>query len=106
MRAHTLLVVAPDAQGAAEGALYVDDGVSIKQKRTTRARFAYKGGKLSVTGAFAYPLGVNVSRVRFAGARGAPKRVRVNGKSVSGDKVAFDVTLDLPFKAGFTVELD
>ncbi|KAI0738081.1 alpha-glucosidase [Daedaleopsis nitida] len=110
------LVVAPDAQGTAAGALYVDDGVSIAQERTTEVRFAYARGRLAVEGSFAYPMGVKVARVRFAGAKSAPKSVRVNGKALAGGAaaaVAFDaeagvvdVPLDLPFTSGFTVELD
>ncbi|KAI0695583.1 alpha-glucosidase [Cerioporus squamosus] len=107
------LVVAPSAKGTAFGSLYLDDGVSITQKRTTTVDFAYKGGKLTVKGSFGYPTGVNVSRVRFANTKSAPKIVKLNGKAVSADKVAFDsttdvleVTLGIPFKSSFTVELD
>ena len=75
--------------------------------------FAYAKGKLTVKGSFGYATGVNVSRVRFANTKSAPKSVKLNGKAVGADKVAFDsangvvdVTLDIPFKSGFIVELD
>ena len=106
------LVVAPSAQGTASGSLYLDDGVSITQKHTTTVSFAYKSGKLTVKGSFGYSTGVNVSRVRFANTKSAPKTVKLNGKAVRAEKVAFDsatgvldVSLDIPFKSSFTVEL-
>ncbi|TFK83789.1 glycoside hydrolase family 31 protein [Polyporus arcularius HHB13444] len=107
------LVVAPSSKGTASGSLYLDDGVSITQKHTTTVEFAYKGGKLTVKGTFGYPTGVDVSRVRFANTKSTPKTVRLNGKAVTPDKIAFDsatgvldVTLGIPFKSSFTVELD
>ena len=108
------IVVAPSlADGSASGALYLDDGVSITPKTSTSVSFAYAKGKLTVKGSFGYATGVNVSRVRFANTKSAPKSVKLNGKAVGADKVAFDsvnevldVTLGIPFKSGFTVELD
>ena len=106
------LVVAPSGAGTASGALYVDDGESVKPKSTTEVRFAYKNGKLTVKGAFGHPTGVKVSRVRFANVQAAPKSVKYNGKAVAAGEVAYDaenkvldVTLGVPFKSGFTVEL-
>ncbi|TBU29276.1 alpha-glucosidase [Dichomitus squalens] len=108
------IVVAPAlADGSASGSLYLDDGISLTPKTSTSVSFAYNRGKLTVKGSFGYATGVNVSRVRFANTKSAPKSVKFNGKAVSADKVAFDsangvldVTLGIPFKSNFIVELD
>ena len=81
------LVVAPSAKGTAAGELYFDDGVSVTQTSTTTVSFAYSKGKLTAKGKFGHALGVNVSRVRFAGTKSAPKSVKVNGKTVGPDYV-------------------
>ena len=75
-------------------------------------QFAYKNGRLAVTGHYGYALGVNVARVRFANTKSAPKKVTLNGKAVGAEKVTFDsangvldVALDIPFKTSFVLEL-
>ncbi|KAI0713763.1 alpha-glucosidase [Earliella scabrosa] len=107
------LVVAPDAKGRAEGKLYFDDGVSIEQKRFTEVAFKYANGRLVVTGWYAYPLGVDVARVRFANTKAAPKSVRLNGKKLAANKIVYDaetgvldVALGISFKTSFVVEVD
>ena len=49
-----VLLIAPDRNGAANGTLYLDDGVSIDQDSTTRATFEYQNGTLTVDGQFGY----------------------------------------------------
>lgn len=106
------LVVAPDADGRAEGSLYVDDGVSVVQERTTGVSLEYRAGELVVRGAFGYPLGVKIARMRFAGVERRPNVVRVDGQVVGVDRVEFDfergvmdVALGLSFDRNFTIEL-
>ncbi|KAI0648521.1 alpha-glucosidase [Trametes meyenii] len=105
------LVVVPALDGTAEGALYVDDGISITPKTKTSVSFKFKGGKLTVKGSFGHPTGVDVARVRFLDVQSAPKSVKFNGKAVGKDAVAYDserhvldVALRTPFVRGFTVE--
>ncbi|KAI0669390.1 alpha-glucosidase [Trametes maxima] len=105
------LVVAPALDGTAEGALYVDDGISITPKTKTNVSFKFKDGKLTVKGSFGYRTGVDVARVRFLDVQSAPKSVKFNGKAVGKDAVAYDserhvldVTLKTPFTQGFIVE--
>jgi alpha-glucosidase len=105
------LVVAPDANDEASGALYADDGVSITQNATTTVTLSYKQGVLTVKGNFGYALGVNVARVRFLNVRSAPKTVGVDGVKVNNTAVSYDkdvqvldVTLNTPFSKDFTVQ--
>ena len=104
------LVVAPGLDGTASGSLYVDDGVSIEQAKTTTVAFTFSHGTLKVNGQFGYELGVNVARVRFANMQSTPRMVVLNGKAVETSKVTFDadvgvldVVLDTPFISGFTL---
>ncbi len=112
------LVVAPDTKGSASGSLYLDDGVSIVQEKTTEVSFAYTGGKgrtgslLIVRGSFDYPTGVKLARVRFASIRSVPRRVEMNGRAVAKEKITFDhergvlvVELGIPFSSNFTIEV-
>ena len=48
------LLVAPDADGKATGRLYLDDGESLDQPKTSEIAFSYEGGKFSATGSFGY----------------------------------------------------
>ena len=70
-------VVAPGTDGTATGALYVDDGVSITQSKTTSAQMAYAKGKLSVSGSF--DVEVEVASVWFLGVEQAPETVSSPG---------------------------
>lgn len=105
------IVVAPDAQGQASGSLYADDGVSITPPSSTQVTFTFKKGTLVAKGTFGFPLKVKVGRVRFLGVAAAPHSVTVNGHaakkgSFSFDKASgiLDVTVQLPFTSGFTVQ--
>lgn len=71
-------VVAPDVDGVASGALYVDDGVSIVQDQSTSVEMAFAGGKLGVRGSsFGFEVGVKVATVVFLGVERAPTAVAV-----------------------------
>ena len=71
-------VVAPGADGRAAGALYVDDGVSIVQNRTTSVEMAFAEGKLCVYGSFGFEVGVKVASVVFLGVSRVPAVVTVS----------------------------
>lgn len=51
------LLIAPDADGRAEGDLYLDDGESQVQTNTTEIHFSYRDNALEMSGAFAYDAG-------------------------------------------------
>lgn len=70
-------VVAPDVNGKAAGALYVDDGVSIVPEKTTSVEMTFAEGKLCVRGSFDFEVGVKVASVVFLGVESAPTAVAV-----------------------------
>jgi alpha-glucosidase len=70
-------VVAPDVEGTATGALYVDDGVSIVQDKSTSVEMEFAEGKLRVHGSFAFEVGAKVASVVFLGVECAPAAVAV-----------------------------
>lgn len=102
-------VVAPDVNGTAAGALYVDDGVSIVQEQSTSVEMEFAEDKLCVTGSFAFEVGVKVASVVFLGVESPPTVVAVYpGKDNvpfwydDADKV-LRVQIDKPLTEGFEV---
>ena len=83
-------VVAPGMDGTAVGQLYVDDGVSVNQPRTTEVTMSYNKGQLTVKGKYGFTTGVKVSRVRFLGVTKAPAQVKSNAKAVGQSQVSYD----------------
>lgn len=62
------IVIAPDKDGCAQGALYLDDGVSIEQKKTMYVQFSYAKGKLTVKTKGNFDAGVGVTQITLLGA--------------------------------------
>ena len=102
-------VVAPNANGAAAGLLYIDDGVSIVQEKSTSVEMQFAEGKLCVNGSFAYDVGVKVASVAFLGVENRPMAVAVYpGKdnmpfSYDGTSKVLRVQIDMPLTDGFEV---
>ena len=66
-----VVTIAPGVDGTAEGALYLDDGVSIEQEATSYILFRYgRDGKFSMTGTFGYEAGVSIRRIVVLGDSG------------------------------------
>ena len=87
------LVIAPSASGEATGSLYIDDGISIKQPKTTELSFSYSAGKLIARGKALTPGGTRAVKVRlisFLGVRRAPKSVKVNGHRIPKADIVYD----------------
>jgi alpha-glucosidase len=64
-----VVVIAPDSNGAASGQLYLDDGDSINQPKSSEITFTYKRGQFSMSGKFGYDAGdVHVTQIRLLGA--------------------------------------
>ncbi|KAL1754868.1 glycoside hydrolase family 31 protein [Schizophyllum commune] len=101
-RANFELVVAVGVDGTAEGALYIDDGVSIEQQKTTEVTMKYDKGTLTVDGTFDYDVGdVKLERVRVLGVGAAPGSTKLDGEEVKGvsydqSKGIFDIPIDRP----------
>lgn len=67
-RQNFTLVIAPDAKGSATGDLYLDDGDSLVQQRTSYIHFKYqKNGRLSISGTFEYNAGVVIEKITVLG---------------------------------------
>ena len=106
-------VVAPGLDGVAEGALYLDDGVSLEQAATTEVGMAFSGGTLRVSGTFGYTAeSPAVATVTFLGQSMAPEAVPVNGKAVDAGSIVFDagastvkVVIGLDLTEGFEVAI-
>jgi alpha-glucosidase len=105
-------VVAPDAKGTAAGSLYVDDGVSIVQAKSTSVEMQYAESKLCVKGSFAYNVGVKVASVAFLGVENRPVAVAVHPGKAGKDNTPFSydgankvlrVQIDMPLTDGFEV---
>ncbi|KAI0255275.1 alpha-glucosidase [Lactifluus subvellereus] len=101
-------VVAPDADGKAVGALYVDDGVSVTPAETTSVELAFAEGKLCVSGKFEFDVGVKVASVVFLGVEYAPKAVSVDPAmdvpfSYDAASQVLHVQLDIPLTHDFEV---
>jgi alpha-glucosidase len=107
-------VVAPGADGTAAGTLYVDDGVSIVQQKTTSVEMEFADGKLCVQGSFGFNVGVKVADIIFLGIGNAPMFVTFKDNTGEGCKVPFEydgeaevlrVQIDTPLTHGFEVML-
>ena len=102
-------VVAPDANGAAAGSLYVDDGVSIVQKTSTSVDMQFAKGKLCVNGSFAFDVGVKVASVAFLGVENRPTVVAVDPGEENTPFTYDDaskvlrVQIEMPLTDGFEV---
>lgn len=59
------LIVAPDANGNAEGELYVDDGESEEPTASTRVTFKYSTGKLNISPCGNYTISQPLSTLTF-----------------------------------------
>ena len=94
------LLIAPDADGAASGRLYLDDGESLKPGVISEISFAYSATNqsLSVGGTFGYQ---TTNRFDNAILLGAVGNSSIGRNSISGKTVK----IDKPLRGGFTVSL-
>jgi alpha-glucosidase len=78
------LVIAPGRDGSASGSLYLDDGVSIVQKKAPREwTFGYENSLLKVDNKGKYDVGrLKWARVKILGVTEKPTMVEVDGRRV------------------------
>jgi alpha-glucosidase len=57
------LIIAPGADGKANGTLYLDDGESVIPQETSLLQFSYVNGKLAMEGTFGYNPHVKIAQI-------------------------------------------
>ncbi|KAF2740225.1 alpha-glucosidase b [Polyplosphaeria fusca] len=67
------LLIAPDKDGKASGALYLDDGDSVNQQGTSEIEFTFEDNTISVDGTFGYDTKNGVLSVTVLGSGDAQK---------------------------------
>ena len=97
------LLVPVDADGKAEGRLYLDDGVSLVQNAVTDVTFRYARGVLTAKGKFGFNSEVNIKKVTVIGAGKVGKNKGGRG-GAEGKSIALDV--DQPLTGEFAITLD
>ncbi|QRV77504.1 glycoside hydrolase family 31 protein [Ceratobasidium sp. AG-Ba] len=83
-------VVAPGSDGKASGQLYIDDGISIKPKSSTRLTMSYSNKQLQVKGSTGYKTSSKVATVTFLGVTSAPNAVYVDSNKASPSSWKYD----------------
>lgn len=71
------LLIAPSMDGAANGSLYLDDGLSIEQSSTTFVNFTYSSGAFSMSGDYSYPANVSIEKITVLNVASAPQSVNI-----------------------------
>jgi alpha-glucosidase len=84
------LIVALDAQGAAAGSLYVDDGESLEPEETLEVSFAALDGQLKVNVKGEFKDTNALGNVTILGICGSVGEVKLNGEALEEIKVNFD----------------
>jgi len=77
------LLVALDAQGAASGSLYIDDGESLVQNSTLFVEFSATEGSLYASAMGTYNASQPLANVTVMGVGSSPQNVSLNGASLS-----------------------
>jgi alpha-glucosidase len=91
-----VLTVAPNAQGFANGTLYLDDGESITQPSISDITFTYSNGKLVTSGTFGYdPGNVEITQVIVLGSHGLSKAMSSGNYDSANKKATFNVNQKL-----------
>jgi alpha-glucosidase len=78
------LIAALDANGAATGQLYVDDGESIEPETDLFVDFTVSESSLYASGRGLYPDTNKLANITILGVQSAPSKVTLNGASIEG----------------------
>ncbi|KAL1935041.1 hypothetical protein VTP01DRAFT_4181 [Rhizomucor pusillus] len=102
------LLVALDNKATAEGRLYIDDGHSVEQKKTSDINLSYKHGVLKAKGSFGYKNAEKLNTISIVG-KGADKlsTATYNGKEYKvsfADNTATIEGLEIDLKHAFSVK--
>ncbi|KAJ4306057.1 hypothetical protein N0V88_000853 [Collariella sp. IMI 366227] len=90
------LLIPLGADGTATGSLYLDDGVSIEQKATTKISFHYSKGLLVASGNFDYETAAKITKVTVIGA----------GRKRDGEVQTADVKVNQPLTGEFEIKIE
>ncbi|KAK5197383.1 hypothetical protein LTR99_000254 [Exophiala xenobiotica] len=104
------ILIAPGLDGKADGSLYLDDGLMIKQPKTTLINFAFNNGTFTMSGHYGYPANVSIERISLCNIGSAPQTVTITGQPNSTftyDKTSRVVTIDtvIPLTQNVTMQL-
>lgn len=89
------LIIAPDADKAATGELFLDDGISADPAAPrSLVTFAYDGRTLNVSGTFDYKGSAGVTKVTVLGGGCSPRR-GARRHHVGGGRARFSTTFDM-----------
>ena len=80
------ILIAPNADGSAEGELYIDDGESIQPDSAADIQFKYRDGKLRILGRFGYRPNVAVEAVTLLGQKNKRRDVGYDAQRQSVTK--------------------
>ncbi|KAG9080884.1 hypothetical protein FRC06_006029, partial [Ceratobasidium sp. 370] len=83
-------VVAPGSDGKASGQLYIDDGISIQPKSSTKLTMSYSNKQLQVKGSTGYKTSSKVATVTFLGVTKAPSAVYVDSNKAAASSWKYD----------------
>lgn len=91
-----VLTVAPNAQGFANGTLYLDDGESITPSSTSDITFTYSNGQLVTSGSFGYdPGNVAITEVIVLGSHGLSRAMASGSYDAPNQKATYTVNQKL-----------
>lgn len=96
------LIVALGRDRTAEGRLYLDDGESLEQERTSDMRVEFQNGTLSVTGTFEYDTPTRLKAVTVLGLDAGR-----DGAGTGGNRTGAKIEIDEPLHrtGGFEVDI-
>ena len=77
------ILIAPGADGSAEGELYLDDGESIEPASAAEIQFQYQNGKLKILGRFGYHPNVVIEAVTLLGQKNKRRDVEYDAQRQS-----------------------
>ncbi|KAG8735189.1 hypothetical protein FRC10_010897, partial [Ceratobasidium sp. 414] len=83
-------VVAPDSEGKASGQLYIDDGISISPKSSTKLAMSYSNKQLQVKGSTGYKTSSKVATVTFLGVTKAPTAIYIDSNKATASNWKYD----------------
>ncbi|KAJ5388149.1 hypothetical protein N7509_010690 [Penicillium cosmopolitanum] len=86
------LLTALDANGAAQGDLYIDDGVSLVQNATLNVKFKAASSSLSAIPQGDWKEENALDKVTVFGVKKSPHSVTLNGKTVPSSSVHYNLT--------------